>query len=595
MKAKSGPRRRRGLTRRNATVGGDPAQALERLRELIVGPEQVRLTEVEQRPVTTPETVGTLLPEAITEAATLRPEELAIALEPTLTSSVRTVARKDAELFGEILAPTIGAAVRAAVAEAIAALLQRFNEALDRSLSVRSIQWRIEAVRTGRPFAEVVLLRTLVYRVDQVFLIHSDTGLLLHHVQRAAAAAGDAPEQVAAMMSAIDAFASEAFRGLAPGAHLRHFKVGDLTLWVERDPFVTLAALVRGTAPEAFAEVLRETRKRILLAHHAELASFRADVAPFATARPVLEECLRVERRPPPRRAQVVLALAVVVLLALTVVLLGQHYRGRAEEARQRAAYASALAESPGLVVTDVWREDGRLQISGFRDPLAEAPATVLARRGLAPAALHFAPFFSSDPLIITRRAKRALQAPPTVELAFEGGTLTARGVAPAAWIEQARERAPLLTGVEQLGEDELRPSEVMAKLAELEGELEATTIHYPRGVSRAGGSQRPVVDRVVSQARRLTTLAANNRLAACITMVGRADAVGTAEQNRSISEARATELERELTARGVSPEHLRTEAAGVAEGVDASEARTVMLSVAIGAGDPEAGCQGSG
>ena len=37
-------------------------------------------------------------------------------------------------------------------------------------------------MRTGRSFAEVVMLRSLVYRVEQIFLIHRETSLSLLHV-----------------------------------------------------------------------------------------------------------------------------------------------------------------------------------------------------------------------------------------------------------------------------------------------------------------------------------------------------------------------------------------------------------------------------
>ena len=73
----------------------------------------------------------------------------------------------------------MGPAIRKAIAEALRGLVQSLNQALEHSLSWRGIKWRIEALRTGRTFAEVVLSKTLVYRVEQVFLIHRESGLLL--------------------------------------------------------------------------------------------------------------------------------------------------------------------------------------------------------------------------------------------------------------------------------------------------------------------------------------------------------------------------------------------------------------------------------
>ena len=60
--------------------------------------------------------------------------------------------------------------------------MQSFNHALEHSMSWRGLKWRMEAWRTGRSFAEVVLCHTLVFRVEQVFLIHQPTGLLIQHI-----------------------------------------------------------------------------------------------------------------------------------------------------------------------------------------------------------------------------------------------------------------------------------------------------------------------------------------------------------------------------------------------------------------------------
>jgi predicted ABC-class ATPase len=56
------------------------------------------------------------------------------------------------------------------------------NHSLDISISWQGVKWRLEAMRTGKPFGEVVLLHTLRYRVEQVFPIQRESGLLLLHV-----------------------------------------------------------------------------------------------------------------------------------------------------------------------------------------------------------------------------------------------------------------------------------------------------------------------------------------------------------------------------------------------------------------------------
>ena len=264
----------------------------------MLGPEQARLEVLEERAVDAA-SVGNVLPEAVARATNDREEELAIALEPTVTRAVAVVARRRPELYGEILAPTIGAAVRKAVAEAIAVMLERFNEALERSLSVRSLRWRMEAARTGRPFAEVVLLRTLRYRVEQILLIHTETSLVLEHLVDPMTPAPPS-DQVAAMFSAIDAFGREAFGPLPPEAHLRKFELGDLTVWVVRDAAVTIAAVVRGTPAVEISQLMTEAAARLRLELQPELAAFQGDVSRFAAAGAPSAARARGRGEPPP-------------------------------------------------------------------------------------------------------------------------------------------------------------------------------------------------------------------------------------------------------------------------------------------------------
>ena len=149
---------------------GAPAAApdeLGRLRRLMFAAELDKLAEIDRR---------------LSDPA-VRAEELGTVLDEALAVSIR----KNRTRIAEALAPTMGPAIRRAIAETLRTMVESFNQVLQHSLSARALRWRVEAWRTGRPFAEVVLSHSLVYRVEQVYLVHRDTGLLLHHVAADAA------------------------------------------------------------------------------------------------------------------------------------------------------------------------------------------------------------------------------------------------------------------------------------------------------------------------------------------------------------------------------------------------------------------------
>jgi OOP family OmpA-OmpF porin len=463
----------------------------------------------------------------------------------------------------------------------MAVMLQRLDQALERSLSVQSVRWRIEARRTGRSFAEVVMLRTLVYRVEEVFLIHTDTGLVLEHASSGPGVRS--PDEVASMLAAIDSFLHEAFRPLADPAHLRLFEAGDLTVWVDRGAPATVAAVVRGVAPRALGGVIREARERISLELAAPLTDFQDDVAPFVAARPELEACLQEQRRAPAPRSRAWLAVAAAAVLAAIGLGVGSHLSAE----RRLGRYVSALAAEPGIAVTSAHRSGSRYTVAGFADPLAVPPATVVERQGLPPADLRFRPFQSLDDEITARRVVAALRPPPSASVAVEQGTMRLAGTAPRGWIDRARLIGPAVAGVAAIDDRALRTTEAVAAADAAASRLERSRVRFERGSDVIPPDQRQAVGVAADRARTLVAGAAAAKLSPCVTVTGWADRTGSDARNQVVSAGRADRVAAALRARGVPPEALRARGAGVRAGAPShAEARVVAFPVTLAAPD---------
>src|SRR5215470_13976036 len=96
---------------------------------------------------------------------------LAQALGPTVEAAMKRSVRDEPRLWAEAIVPIVLPAIRMAIATALREMVQTLNQMLESGLSLKSWRWRWEGWRTGTPFAQVVLLRTLVYRVEQVLLL----------------------------------------------------------------------------------------------------------------------------------------------------------------------------------------------------------------------------------------------------------------------------------------------------------------------------------------------------------------------------------------------------------------------------------------
>ena len=140
-------------------------------------------------------------------------------------------------------------------------------------------------IRTGKPYAEIVLLRSLLYRVEQVFLIHRKTGLLLQYAAASTAETKD-PEMVSGMLTAIQDFVQDSVSG-AEGENLETVRMGDIAVVLTYGPDAILAGFVRGVPPAQFEPACFRTRWTSSKAKRRDaLHEFDGDTSQFDSCRP---------------------------------------------------------------------------------------------------------------------------------------------------------------------------------------------------------------------------------------------------------------------------------------------------------------------
>ena len=276
-------------------TGDDP---LSELRGLLLAADEAEVVRLQQRledPQSRAEDVGRVLPEAIA-IRSREDRQLTDALLPTVEEAIVRSVRKDPEVLVDALFPVMGPAIRKSIASTLEEMLESLNQTLGQSFSAQGMKWRIEAWRTGKSFSEVVLLRTLLFRVEQVFLIHRETGLLLQHVSAGEAGVQDA-DMISGMLTAIRDFVHDSFGGReADGLHA--FQVGQFTVWVEQGPLAILAGVIRGNPPRELRGVFTEAIEKIHRDQARALAEFQGDAAPFERSRGDLEACLKTQQQP---------------------------------------------------------------------------------------------------------------------------------------------------------------------------------------------------------------------------------------------------------------------------------------------------------
>ena len=271
-----------------------------------------------------------------------------------------------------------------------------------------------------------MLKHTLVYQVEHVFLIHRHTGLLISHVAAEDAASQD-PQLISSMLMAIQDFVRDSFTGAGQGVDT--LMLGELKLWCEPGPFAMLVAVIRGDPPEEFHDTLRQALTRMHAERHAALESFDGDSSGFADIEAELRECLTGQQQSRPRPAR----FGRLIFMAWLVVMLGiaGAFGWRWwDSGRLWQSYIEQLRAEPGIVVTEVSERDGKLTVSGLRDPLAIDPQALLKQMGINPDTVvsRWEPYEAMQPQFVAQRLKSALEPPPSVTLAVEGDRTVAQG-----------------------------------------------------------------------------------------------------------------------------------------------------------------------
>jgi outer membrane protein OmpA-like peptidoglycan-associated protein len=539
------------------------AQAYLELRQLILAPEQEALERLHQRvddPASRTEDVGSVVAEAIQLRRMQGGDEaLSVALAPTIETALRESVRKDPGTLADALFPVMGPAIRRSILETLRSFLESFNQVLDQSISVKGLKWRLEALRTGRSFTEVAMLHSLVFRVEQVFLIHKKTGLPIGHAAASAVTMQD-PSLVSGMLSAIQDFVRDSFH-TSQGQGINRMNVGDLDVWIEEGPYAILACVIRGIAPRDLRDRMAEVLESVHREYSAQLDQFDGDAAPFEKVSGELSRCLELRYKEETKTK----SFGFVYATAAVVFLLVAGWLGwRTVQYARWDRLVNTLREQPGFVITSFGREHGRFVVRGMRDPLAADPAHFVKAADVNPAdgEFHWGNYYALDDDIVQQRAKSILSPPSTAGFTVKSGVLFVSGAASANWVKDIRSRALLVPGIHAV---ELSPELNPARLSlnQAKTEIESAVVKFPVASAALSPSERLALRKLAENIQSLLQAADSLHQRATVEAVGHTDSTGAEAVNLDLSQRRADRVAWELGQLGVPGRVLRARGVG--------------------------------
>ncbi len=276
------------------------SEALDQLKHILLQQEKERLSSVEEEleelrarfndkerliealdPV-----IADLLYKKIMESRS----QMAEALAPVMGEALRAQISEAKDDIADALYPVIGKTVRKSVAEAMKNLMQAINERIDQLVS--------KGFGKGKKPDRITLLReVLPFHVQQVFLIHRETGLLLSHASnRIDPDAVPNEDMVSGMLTAIREFSKTAFA--ADDQSLHEIQYDNLNIIIEEGKYAYLAFVVSGTPGSRFKEIIKDLEHKIHLACYKDLRAFSGDTQPFEAVGTTLESFISAVHEP---------------------------------------------------------------------------------------------------------------------------------------------------------------------------------------------------------------------------------------------------------------------------------------------------------
>ena len=538
------------------SVGGTTTE-LQTLRKLLLGADYQELLQLKQQ-LENPNQYSLSIAKVVSEAIAIRVQQdssIAQALGPTIEGAIDHSIKSNPKALADSLYPIMGPAIRKSIFETISAMLEGFNQAVEQSLSPRSLGWRIDAWRSGKPYSEIVFLKTLVYRVEQVFLIHRDTGLVLQHLESSDIISKD-PDLVSAMLTAIQDFIADSFQTSGED-QLSTLQLGDLRILVEQGPSAVIATAVRGNVTPDYRLRLSETLERCHQQYGQEFQNYDGDNTVFIKLPELVRPCLSSLKQGEPEAVpKKVPWVAIVVLMAVVMCSVYWWYQDQQRQT-QWQQWIERLNTTPGVVVTASDFSSDPALIRGLKDPLAILPTNAA---DVPEAQYQWSTFYSTDELIQRQRIENLLRPTEKTNLTLSDGVLNVSGVAEYDWYQRFRVAPLALVGVNQRVTNRLVVEESnQVFIDRYLSDLASVSVDFEIGQADFDEAKIPKLFYLANRVRKLQSVLLPDRQKLNIRITGSTDSRGTDTENKKLGLERARNVAHYLSEQGVVLTNLKT------------------------------------
>ena len=575
-----------------ATDHADSEQQLEKVRTLLLGKENSRITKSIQKDA------RSLVADVITEALHDRQKKdnsVNKVLQPFVEESVKQSVAHNSEQLVSSLYPLVGSLVRKSVAAFLSDFMEKTNQLLENSLTIKGLKWRFKARQSGVSYAQYAASQTFVYRVEHVFLIHRETGLLLNTVALDHESKSNA-DIVSAMLTAINDFVGDSFLSDQEGQkeQLQSVSTDNFNLLIKPGPSALVVAAVSGNPPQSISNQLQLTLENIHSLYFDELNRFNGDNKDFNSADNLLRDCLLSEQKEIVAKQKKTPWLAWLIVL-LVVIYVGYQSLNWFKSAQLHEKIMQ-LDSQPGIIIKQLKiKQLDDITLDVLRDPDALNIHDWLKDNALNPAQLTITErnYHSLDQQILQQRAQRIVSAYPNISASWKNHSLMLTGTIDLIKTEQLRNTLAIagFTEGENLNTEQLNlvsntPSSTHKEIKQqlfdqLVGRIASIQLNFSVASENITPQMQPSLQRLYLYIQQLTPIAKELNIDFGLLILGSSDNTGNKSTNNILSMKRANNTAEILQRKGIAKDRMYVVGLGQIDIKNiSSTARSVMFNV---------------
>lgn len=517
-------------------------------------------------------------------------------LVPLVEKSLHRSIEANSDKIVGSLYPLVGTLVRKAFASFVIEFVERTNTLIENSLSPKSISWRFKAWQSGVKYSEFVASQIYQYQVQQLLVIHRETGTLLRGLSSDPEKEKDA-DLISSMLVAINDFVADAFSQGSDETEneIGEIKTGDFTLLIKIGPQAILVAAVTGVIPPSIRQKLQLTLEEFHKFYQQPLSQYNGDNAPFEGAETILSDCLvserKEEQKKKPKRllGGVLLIVLVGALVALSAMRLSLSILKSDIE---------SLTPPDGILVADTFITNGKVHTKILRDPAVESVSEWLSANDINAKDVNIIeePFASLKASVVAKKLSQLVRQYPlsskeTLSLIHDNESVGISGSVFSSTAAHLSQQMDAIPGIDNLSIDidalevipviEIDDSTLQrAALARLVDKISSQSVPFATNQENISAVQLAKLEALAGDIVQLEVLAAKTKTFISIVVLGASDNSGSSARNKVLSRKRADNVVNTLISFGVTSDTLIAVSLGELPLKKPSMGRSVMINV---------------